>query len=357
MSEDKKKPVKPRKNQLPAEAFASKQMNLFQNFLANADASEGLSNAIDLWDMIPRYSVSKLRMASLRTEDGFLDPIEIPFVYRGRPLAAIIHPARIKIKDGGALSFFPGAREELVELALRKISSEQAAGFFDSQGYRSGVRFTLSQLRKELAARGHELRSDEIIQSLDILSLSAIEIVGSDGSDQAFARSTYLPSLAGVRRQQYEAKSAVKWVAHFHPLVTQSIDHLTYRQFNYHRLMRCRTQLARWLINQLVLKYTQASPMTPFEMRYSTIKRDSALLDGYCLERLAIGFLDRVWEELRELGTIVAIQRTEHRGARAKLLDVCYKISPSREFVAEQKAANRRRLDAQAPVSAMLENG
>jgi len=52
---------------------------------------------------------------------------------------------------------------------------------------------------------------------------------------------------------------------------------VTYRQFNYQRLMKCSTQLARWLIGQLVLKYTQAALINSFEMRYSTIKRDSAL--------------------------------------------------------------------------------
>jgi hypothetical protein len=39
--------------------------------------------------------------------------------------------------------------------------------------------------------------------------------------------------------------------------------------------MNCRTQLARWLIGQLVLKYTQAALTNSFEMRHSTIKRDS----------------------------------------------------------------------------------
>ena len=72
-----------------------------------------------------------------------------------------------------------------------------------------------------------------------------------------------LAALSGIKRKDYEADRSAKWAAQFHPLVTQSIDRVTYRQFNYKRLMKCRSQLARWLLSQLVLKYTQASHITP----------------------------------------------------------------------------------------------
>ena len=81
-------------------------------------------------------------------------------------------------------------------------------------------------------------------------------------------------------------------------------------------------------------------------MRYSTIKRDSGLLDGYARQRDAIAALDVAWEELKTLGALSVIKKAEQRGARAKLEDVIYTLLPSREFAAEQKAANRRLMDA-----------
>lgn len=40
---------------LPEDAFASRQLSLFQGFLANTgDQREALSNAVDLWDSLPR---------------------------------------------------------------------------------------------------------------------------------------------------------------------------------------------------------------------------------------------------------------------------------------------------------------
>lgn len=333
------------------DAFASRQLSLFQGFLANTeDQREALSNAVDLWDSIPRYAVSRARMGAMRTAEGFLPVMELSFNYRGRPLNATIYPAQVKTKDGKRVSFYPSAREELIEHALRKISAEQHNGFFDEPTYRSGARFSLYQLRKELEQQGHSLRYDELIEGLDILSLSAIEIgATNDDGDEAFARSTYLAALTGVKRKDYESDRAKRWVAQFHPLVTQSIDQVTYRQFNYQRLMRCSTQLARWLISQLVLKYTQAAVLNSFEMRYSTIKRDSALLGGYKLERQAVAALDSAWDELTELGALARVVKTEQRGARSKLLDASYVLYPSAEFAAEQRAANRRQRDSRQP--------
>jgi hypothetical protein len=333
---------------VPDEAFTSRRLSLFQGFLANTDDErEALSNAVNLWDSIPRYAVSRSRMNAMRTAEGFLDVLEVSFNYRGRPLTAIIYPARIRDKKGRRLSYYPSAREELIEHALRKISAEQHAGFFDRPSYRSGARFSLYQLRKELEQQGHSLRYDELIEGLDILSLSAIEIVATNGDgNDAFARSTYLAALTGVKRKDYEANRDARWAAQFHPLVTQSIDEVTYRQFNYQRLMKCSTQLARWLIGQLVLKYTQAAITNSFNMRFSTIKRDSALLDSYARQCDAVAALDDAWQELKTLGALSFIKKAEQRGSHNKLDDVAYTLFPTREFVAEQKAANRRQNDA-----------
>jgi hypothetical protein len=345
-----KKPPRRRKQVAPLtdDAFANRQLSLFQGFLVNTDDErEALSNAVDLWDSIPRYAVSRVRMNALRTSEGFLSVLETPFHYRGRELTARVYPAQVKDGEGKWTSYYPSAREELVEHALRKISTEQQAGFFDQPSYRSGARFSLHQLRHELEQQGHTLRYDELVQALDILSLSSIEIEGTTAEgDEAFARSTYLAALSGVRRRDYEADRSAKWSAQFHPLVTQSIDQVTYRQFNYQRLMRCSTQLSRWLIGQLVLKYTQAALGNSFQMRYSTIKRDSALLNGYKQERQAIAALDAAWQELKSLGTLSQVKKAELRGLRAKLEDVTYTLYPSREFTTEQKAANRRQGDA-----------
>ena len=108
-------------------------------------------------------------------------------------------------------------------------------------------------------------------------------------------------------------------------------------------MMSHSTQLARWLHKQLSLKFTFASILNPFEMRYSTIKRDSALLNGYSLGRKAIAALDSSWDELQSVGVLMKVDKNPIIGTRGKIEDVIYTLTPSADFTAEMKAANKRK--------------
>lgn len=339
---------------LPDEAFTNQQLSLFQDLMANTSLEkELLSNAIDLWDSVPRFSITRRRQAELRMLGGFLPIMTLKFQYRKKLFAIDIHPARLKIMGedgkptGETIEYFPSVREELIEHALRKLAVDENSGFYDKANFRSGCRFTLHQLRTHLASNGHSFRYDELIEGLSILSLSSIEISGEgEQGNVSYAQSNYLPMLIRVSRKDLSLNPDAKWFIQFHPLITDSIQKLTYRQFNYNRLMQCRSQISRWLISQLVMKYTQAALTNSFEMRFSTIKRDSALLEGYAQMRQAVAALDLAWKELKSLGVLTSYKKAEQRGARSKLEDAIYTIYPTPEFVSEQKTANKRLINA-----------
>jgi hypothetical protein len=139
----------------PSGIFNSRQIDLFQTFLCNAGEKDKLSNAIDLWDSVPRYSISQLEMNKRRTTDGFLGLLEIKFKYRGLDFRAVIQPARIRESDGQVLDYYPSANEELVEDILRKIAAERLQGFHDAENAKVGVYFSLYQIQTELKKRGH----------------------------------------------------------------------------------------------------------------------------------------------------------------------------------------------------------
>jgi hypothetical protein len=275
----KEKTLKP-----PQEAdFSAQQLDLFRSFLCNNDDQrDRLSNTFDLWDSVPRYSVSRQAMDKMRKAGTFQQLLNIPFNYRGRELEAVIQPAWVPDKDGNPVGYYPSANEELIEDALRKIAAEQNHGYFDKPNYRSGVVFTLHLLREELKKRGHTRSYQQIVLSLKILARSSIEISTRDGvNGEGFSINPYFSAVSAVSRKRLDDDPDAKWIVQFHPLVTQAIDALTYRQFNYAQMMSHRTQLARWLHKQLSLKFTFASLTTSFEIRYSTIKRDSALLANF----------------------------------------------------------------------------
>lgn len=339
----KKKQITPPK----PEDFDSLQMDLFRNLLCNTDIErDSLSNVFDLWDSIPRYVVSRQQQEKWRKAGTFPLLHEMPFHYRGRELMATIQPAAVKNKDGIIQAYFPSASEELIEDVLRKIAADQNNGYFNRKEGRSGVIFTLYMVRKELEKRGHGRTYKEIILSLEIMGRSVIVTSMADGKDGEFTcNSLYLNNLFRVTKGRLAEDPDAKWFADFHPFASRALDELTYRQFNYARLMSHKSQLARWLNKVLSLKYINASFMHPFEMRFSTIMRDSGLLNGYAVLRLAVAAVDSAFEELQNCQPSLLGCKPEKKlieGSRGKILDAVYTLTPSREFVAEMKAASKR---------------
>src|ERR1700734_725717 len=80
-------PEEPPDLQPPAKPteFANAQLSLFQNILCNTEEErERFSNAIDLWDSVPRYSVSRQAMTKARENEKYLENHTLTFQYRGR---------------------------------------------------------------------------------------------------------------------------------------------------------------------------------------------------------------------------------------------------------------------------------
>jgi len=338
----KKLPVPPK-----PEDFASRQMDMFRNLLCNTEAErDSLSNVFDLWDSIPRYVVSRQQQDKWRKAGTFPLLHEVPFHYRGRELVATIQPAALRGRDGVIRTFFPSANEELIEDVLRKIAADQNNGYYDPKDKRSGVVFTLHMVRKELERRGHGRTYREISLSLDIMSSAVIATSTADGKEGNFtSKSLYLNNLFRVSKGRLTEDPEAKWFVDFHPFASRALDELTYRQFNYARLMSHKSQLARWLNKVLSLKYLNASFTHAFEMRLSTITRDSGLLAGYSRPRDAVTAVDSAFDELQKslpplLGCKPGKKTIE--GARGKILDVVYTLHPSREFMVEVKAASKR---------------
>jgi hypothetical protein len=336
---------------LPAStAFNSEQIDLFQSFLFNThDEKDRLSNTVDLWDSIPKYSVSQQAMNGMRTKEGLLPRLEKSFLYLGGEYKIKVTAAIIDSEDNEEMAYYPSANEELVEDALRKIAAEQQRGFFDTSEYKSGVVFSLHLLRGELKKRGHSRSYYEIVKSLNILSGSHIEI--SLPSGKGFAKTNYLPSLAAVSRQKLNEDPDAKWFAHFHPLVTQCIDTLRFRQYDYHLMMSHTTQLARWLHKKLSHNYTNASCVVPYQIWLSTIRRDSGLLE-YKRQPDATRKFEDALNELKNNAVLSSFSRAETvRGERNRILDIKYALSPHHEFVKDIKAANKRQKDSKGLTS------
>jgi hypothetical protein len=334
-------------------SFSGVQLSLFQTFLCNTEEErDKLSNTIEFWDGVPKYFVSRKEMNGLRSSDGFLSKIERSFQHGGRSFTVKIRPARVTDEQGRDRECYPSAREELVEDALRKLAADQNYGFYEDwpENRRSGVVFSLHMLRKELAKRGHTVSYQQAMEALYVLSDAGIEIIAADG--RSVFKSAILPTLAGVSRADLQSDPQARWYADFCPLVTESIKSMTYRQYDYHAMMQHSSQLARWLHKRLSHNYTNASYMTPYECLFSSVKRDSGLLE-YQRDRDSVRKLDEAMDELQDRGILIDFNRKEQRGARNRILDVKYTLSPHPDFVKQIKAANKRLSDSRQQLKSL----
>ncbi len=320
-------------------SFAGKQLDLFQDFLCNTpEERERLSNTIELWDAVPKYFLNRRRQGGLR-KDGYLPTASRDFVFKNQNLTVKIRPARVTV-DGQDKEYYPSPREELVEDALRKLASNKGHGYLDSD--RSGVSFTLHELRKELKKRGHTLSYYEVVESIEILSSAKIEISSLDG--KSMYKTSPLTSLIAVSKHDLKKDPTSRWYADFSALVTEGIKKIKYRQYNYDLMMSHKGQLARWLHKRLSHNYVQASLLHSYTITMETISRDSGLLD--C--KRSNDNKRKLEQSLKELvgsQVLMRYESEEVRGTRNALLDIKYVLFPDHDFVAETKRANKRVLN------------
>lgn len=329
MSMAKNKKPKP-----PESPIKSLQFDLFSQFVAN-DQND-MSNTVEVWESIPKYFFTPKQVEKLRTDKGHADPYKWHYSYNGRSCTVKIFPALIEQSNGKYKAFFPGITEELVEEALKKIFTDQRYGVHDPANTESWVRFTLKMIQKELKNRKRARDIKQIKHAIEVMSTCILAIYIDD---KEIWKGSILQDLVTVGREEYLADTNAHHIARLPLFVSHSINRLDFRQFNYDRLMGCNEQLSRWIYKQLINRYRQASVMNGYHFMYSGLK-DSGLLQQ-TRERDNRNKVISALDELVRCKVLMSYQIDERKEGR-KIVDVKYTVSPSMEFIKEQKAANMR---------------
>lgn len=340
------------------------QYDLFSTFFGDVPQ---LSNTIELWDAIPKYSVTLRAQNNLRSPDNRLKPYEREFVYATRrdglriesTCRVEIQPASLKTKNG-YVDYYPSTDEELVEEVIRKIFADQQCGIHDPDNSESWVRFSAQMIRKKLKARGKTRNLDEIKRSIEILRKTIISLY-LDGTEEPVYSAPILSDVTIITRKKYLDDPSMAWLARLPALVSKSVNELTYRQFNYGVLMSLSSQLSRWLHKRLSHNYINASLLDPYEALFSSLQRDSGLLT-YSRTNDNLRILEESFNELVSNKVLLGWERVDERRDGRKIVDIKYRFFAHSNFIADVKAANarlndsRRRLTVE-PVDKSLSRG
>lgn len=318
------------------------QMALFQ--LATQEDGR-YSNTIELYDGIPKYFWGKTE----RINGQFLEPIERDFAYRGNDYSVRITPAVIKDRDGVNRYYYPSAREELVEDALRKLACDGRGLFLDDE---AGVVFSLYELWQELKRAGHTYDLNEIKEALLVCKLANIEVRNSDGSQVII--SSLFETVGLQTREDWKGQGKnTKAFVRFNQLVTRSIKNGAFRQLNYERSMAYVGVIARQLHKRMSHHFTQASITTKYEIKLSTIIRDFGIT-RYGQLRDNLRQVEKALLEMKERDALLSYKIVPIYNAtrKNKLEDALVVIQPSIRFSSEMKLANKHQGDIRAELAA-----
>lgn len=327
----------------PEKYIKSPQLDLFSQFVTNDSSS--VSNTVEIWESIPKYFLTPLQVKKLRTKTGHADPYKFEYVHDDVKYLVKIQPALIEQSNGTYKAFFPGVTEELVEEALKKFLTIQNHCFHDPDKVETWVRFSLSMLHRELKEQGRERNRNEIKHAIEVMGLCVLTLYKNS---KEIWKGSILQDLLTVGREEYIADSNSLHICRLPLFISHAINQLEYRQFNYRRLMSCDEQLARWIYKRLVNRYRQANFMNNYHFTYSTVK-ESALL----LQTRESDNRKKVISALKELINKNIIYKYDiHEEKKGRTINqIKYTIYPSKEFISEQKAANKRSKDAETNAS------
>lgn len=334
MQKQKKMPMK----EPPNKPIKSLQYDLFSELLSNN--KNDVSNMVEVWESIPKYFFTPKQITQLRKDGGLAEPYKWNFLFKDSPCTVKIQPALIEI-GGKYKAFFPGVTEELIEESLKKIFTDQTFGIHDPKKTESWVRFTLGMIQKELKNRGRSRDKKQIRHAIEVMSSCVITLYKEE---KEIWKGSILQDLVSVDRHDYLSDTGSQHIARLPLFISHSINKLEYRQFNYERLMSCNEQLTRWIYKQLISRFKQANLMNTYHFMYSTIYRNSGLLQQKTEDKNR----QKVRSSLTELidrGVISSFSENIRKEGR-KIVDVKYTISPTKGFVTEQKASNKRSKDA-----------
>ena len=294
-------------------------------------------NSVAIYDLMPKYVLNSEahRRVDVQGRYKHLPVYKQDFENDGREYSIAITPARLAEADGVDVDYYPGEKEHVIEMALRRlmIGNQRTEYFHTGRTPEAGLRFTLSELRRELIAHKADFNYQQIRQAISVMNKCHVDVRSKDGQIKVSA-----PLLPNVAIRQQVGDDDTTFVT-FHPLITAAITQVDYRRLDYASHLKLKHDLTRWLHIRLVHAYTQASQLAvPYNISGKSMIRDYGLQHQQV--RDAFRKIRQALDELKAEGKISSYTVDRRTGARKAIIDEIYTIRTTAAFGEEQKNAN-----------------
>lgn len=285
------------------------------------------SQSVEKYDFLPKVYYGKGKSSK-----ESLPVITRHFESNGQERVLEIYPAQVKDHKTGETTYhYLGKREEIVEDVLRKLVVEGNGIYLDGQ---LGLKFSVYQVRKELEKHSHTLSFVEVIESLRILAFTRFELRQPDKKRGIV--------FSPIDNFGYEGEDdEMTTFIIFSKMVTEGINSLKFRLYDYERVMKYKNVIARQLHKRMSYYFTQASITNIYTIKLSTIIRDFGLT---AQKRIQTNLIDveKALEEMIKKDVLLNYQVEKIWNEKeTKLLDVKLHLRPSISFSNETKKANK----------------
>lgn len=294
---------------------------------ANLSKPKKYSQSVEKYDFLPKVYYGKGKSSK-----ESLPVITRHFESNGQERVLEIYPAQVKDHKTGETTYhYLGKREEIVEDVLRKLVVEGNGVYLDGQ---LGLKFSVYQVRKELEKHNHTLSFVEVIESLRILAFTRFELRHPDKKRGIV--------FSPIDNFGYEGEDdEMTTFIIFSKIVTEGINTLKFRLYDYERVMKYKNVIARQLHKRMSYYFTQASITNIYTIKLSTIIRDFGLT---AQKRIQTNLIDveKALEEMIEKDVLLNYEVEKiWNEKKTKLLDVKLHLRPSNSFSNETKKANK----------------
>jgi len=312
-----------------------KQLTLFE-FLEEKDMH--LSNTIDIWDLLPRFSKISGKKEGKLKKVKFYPVIKVGD--HNLEFELSITPALIEDKNGKLVPRYPGTREKVVELGIRKLAFSGYGQYMDGQ---MGVLFTLNDLHKLLKGFNRGYKISDLRDAIEILRKSTLEIKCLNRNFFPDITLSYINDTYIQTKQAFNAKiNSSKCFVVFNSMVTDSINQKTLRAYNMKKCMGYRYDLAEYIHVRIIRNFKQAQYNDPkngvFSISQETLERDSGMTI-YKNSRDNKAQVIKALEKMKSSETIDKYSFKDKKEGRKKI-GVTYYLKLSNSFCEEILSAN-----------------